>query len=130
MSLDTVVCSFCGRDRYNTLHLIKKSDVYICRDCIVEGVDLLTKNKPKHPGGSSVKKTYLASELGLECAFCSRELTDVRAETSISNSKNHICDECLMICFDIVLRQLFGERRPSRDSFYFLVHKELLPSQP
>jgi ATP-dependent protease Clp ATPase subunit len=123
MPVDKVACSFCGRDQYNTLHLIKNNDVYICRDCIVEGVDLLTKNKPKRSGGSSVKKIYLASELGLECAFCSRKLTDVRAATPINNSKNHICDECLMNCFDVILRRLFGERRPSDETYQFLIYK-------
>jgi ATP-dependent protease Clp ATPase subunit len=123
MSADNVACSFCGRDRHNTLHLINKKDVYICRDCIVKGIDRLTKSKPKRSGRSSVTKTYLASEIGLECAFCSRRLTSVRAETSINDSKHHICDECLMICFDIVLRQYFGKRRPSEDSLYYLVYK-------
>lgn len=128
MAVDQVACSFCGRDRYNTLHIITRNDVYVCRDCIVEGVDLLTKSKPKPSTRSSVRKTYLASQIGLECAFCSRKLSDVRAATSINDSKNYICDECLIICFDMTLRELFGERRPSGDSIYFLIHTSLLPS--
>lgn len=120
---DQVACSFCGNDPFDTLHMIENGGVYICRDCVVKGVDVLTRREPKRPSGSSVKKTYLASELGLSCAFCDRKLTEVRAETSISHGKNHICDECLMICFDIILRRIFGHRQPSRETFRFLVSK-------
>jgi ATP-dependent protease Clp ATPase subunit len=123
MPVDKIACSFCGRDQYETLHLIENNDVYICRDCIVKSVDLLTRNKTRQPGGSSVKNTYLASELELECAFCVRKLPDVRVATSINEAKNYICDECVMICFNIILGKLFGDRRPSNDSLYYLFNR-------
>jgi ATP-dependent protease Clp ATPase subunit len=41
----------------------------------------------------------------------------------INDSKHYICDECIMVCFDIILRHVFGERLPSDESLYFLFHK-------
>jgi hypothetical protein len=116
---ENVECSFCGRDIYNTLHMIKSNGTHICRECVIKGVDLLTSTKPKPLGGSSVKKTYRASDIGHECTFCSRKVIDVRAATTITDGKHRICDECLMVCFDVMLRTLFGERKPSSDSLRF-----------
>lgn len=123
MPADKVACSFCGRDQYETLHLIENNHVYICRDCIVEGVNLLTRNKQECSGRSTVKNTYRVSELDLECPFCMRKLTDVRVATSVNDTKHYICDECIMVCFDIILRKSFGGRRPSDESLYSLVNK-------
>src|ERR1044072_3640111 len=111
-------CSFCGRNQQNTRLLIEGSNVIICRECVVKGMEFLTSIKPKHRG---VKKTYLASELGRKCSFCTRKLIDVRASTSINDGNKYICDECLMVCFDIILRNIFGERRPSKESLRSLV---------
>jgi ClpX C4-type zinc finger len=117
---EKVCCSFCGHDGRQTPQLIKGNDACICRECVVKGIDLLTNNKAKR---LSVKKIYLASEIGRKCSLCSRKLADVRAETSINGGKNHVCDECLMVCFDIMLRLIFGKRRPSDDAYTFLLHK-------
>ena len=116
---DKVVCSFCGRGQGDTLYMVKNNDVYICRECVIRGVDLLTNNKPKPP---SIKKTYLATDLTRKCSFCSRRVIDVRAVAPFKDSKDRICDECLMICFDIILRWLFGERRVSNHTLYSLVY--------
>ena len=116
-------CSFCGRNQQDTLQMVKGTDVCICRECVVKSVDILTSSKPKQSSGSSVRKTYLATDLALKCSFCERRGIDVRAVTTINNSKPCICDECVMICFDFILRGIFGKRRPSSDTIYFLVHK-------
>jgi ATP-dependent protease Clp ATPase subunit len=122
--LDKLVdCSFCGRNQLDTLCMIAGTDVYICRECIVESVNFLTSRSPKQSSKSSVRRTYFATDLMLRCAFCKRRAIDVRAVATINDSKHYICDECVMVCFDITLREIFGKRRPSDDSIYFLIHK-------
>jgi ATP-dependent protease Clp ATPase subunit len=116
-------CSFCGRNQCETLRMIKGIDACICRECIVECVDFLTSSRPHRPSGSSVRKTYRVSDLELKCAFCSRRVIDVRAVATINDSKKYICDECVMVCFDIMLRGVFGKRRPSDESLYSLIYK-------
>jgi ATP-dependent protease Clp ATPase subunit len=116
-------CSFCGRNQDDTLHMITDRVVQICRECIVQGLDLLTNNKPKCPGGSSVKKTYRATDLGLKCSFCKRKAIDVRAIASINDRKDSICDECIMVFFELILRRAFGEKRTSEASLHFLTRK-------
>jgi hypothetical protein len=127
MSDDNVACSFCGRDRYNAIQIIKGYDGSVCRDCLLEGIRLLTGTEPKRHSGSAAKKTYLASDFVLTCSICRRKITEVRAATSINHSKDRICDECLMICFDIMMRVVFGERKPSHETYTFLINKSPKP---
>lgn len=118
-----VSCSFCQRDHTQTLRMVRKDDVIICRDCVVYCVDALTKNEPKFPRSSGGRKRYLAQELGRNCSFCSRKVIDVRAALSPKpDSKHDICDECVMICFDIMLRGIFGKRIISKDTISYLVY--------
>lgn len=103
--------------------MVRKDDVIICRDCVVYCVDALTKNEPKFPRSSGGRKRYLAQELGRNCSFCSRKVIDVRAASSPNPASKHdICDECVMICFDIMLRWIFGKRIISKDTISYLVY--------
>src|ERR1044072_9004598 len=109
MSDELVACSFCERDETKTLLMVRKDDVVICRDCVVNCVDALTKSEPKFRRSSGGRKRYLAEELGRKCSFCSRKVIDVRAALPPNPDSNHnICDECVMISFDIMLRAIFG----------------------
>ena len=114
-------CSFCGRNERDTSHMIEGAGVRICRECLVECVDFLTTSGPKQSSGSSVRKTYRVTDLEMKCAFCSRRVIDVRAVAAINDGEPYICDECVMACFDIILRESFGKRKPSDESLYSLV---------
>jgi len=100
---------------------IKGKPLYICRDCVAASLyDLANLDtQPRVRTSSSVRKIYYADEIGIKCSFCQRKREDVRAIARYDpRNKHHICDECVLVCFDIVLTKVKGERREHDESFY------------
>ncbi len=42
-------CSFCDKSRHHVRNLIAGPDVYICNECVLLCIEIISEHKPKKP---------------------------------------------------------------------------------
>lgn len=91
-------CSFCQQTDKETSILIKKDDaIYICRECVLRAVGLITDDR-------------LAKKAGAACSFCDRKPSQAHAMTNIyPGIKKRIFNKCIVICLETMIEGRSGQ---------------------
>ena len=107
-----LACSFCGRPREECAKLITGPGVFICERCVAQAIGLAAglavEGRPApmrlEPSGSEVR-----------CSFCGKQARQVRhlvasglaaAPGGKVGQGTRICDECLVLCEEILAETL------------------------
>jgi ATP-dependent protease Clp ATPase subunit len=122
--MDDFHCSFCGKRRGEVGKLISGPRVFICNECVARCRQILGPAPPPEAPPAQPERTTAdlpAQALPEDedvtaekkppdeshCSFCGKARTDVGQ--LVSGPTVHICNECILLCEDIVAVNLAAE---------------------
>ncbi len=93
--LMTLACSFCHTPQEHAEWLVAGDGVHICAECSRLAVECVEEQRQAQPSDP---------EAGLlRCSFCAKAQLEV--EKLIAGPEVHICDECVVLCHEILADQ-------------------------
>ena len=129
MTMDDFHCSFCGKRRREVRKLISGPRVFICNECVVRSREIIGPPPPpeatpartgthdRGPAGAALPddEDVTAEKKppdDMHCSFCGKPRTDVAQ--LVSGPTVYICNECVVLCEDIIAVDL--GRRTRREA--------------
>jgi hypothetical protein len=94
-----IECCFCGKKQAEAKTIIAGPAVYVCDECVRDCSNALAAREPT---GSITMILSKAAEA--TCSFCGRKPVEVDGIVGVPRAK--ICNECVKICEDILVRQV------------------------